>query len=54
MHPSRRATRAERVLIVPLSADVEPPRYVLGLQYHFPDCGRGTRWPGTGLRVRER
>ena len=29
-------TRAERVLIVPLTADVESPRYVLSLQYHFP------------------
>ena len=34
-------TRAERVLIVPLPADVEPPRYVLGLQYHFPDWRAG-------------
>ncbi|MGA2255473.1 MAG: hypothetical protein ABSG53_12480, partial [Thermoguttaceae bacterium] len=28
--------RAERVLVVPLLADVEAPRYVLCLQYHFP------------------
>ena len=27
-----------------MSADVEPPRYVLSLQYHFPDRG-GARWP---------
>jgi len=28
--------RAERVLMIPLSANVEPGRYVLCLQYHFP------------------
>jgi hypothetical protein len=28
--------RNERVLVIPLSADVEPPRYVLSLQYRFP------------------
>jgi hypothetical protein len=31
--------RGERGLVIPLPADVEPPRYVLSLQYHFP----GTR-----------
>jgi len=29
-------TRAERILRIPLSADVEPGRYVLSVQYHFP------------------
>ena len=34
--PVNPLARAERVLIVPLTADVEPPRFVLSLQYHFP------------------
>jgi hypothetical protein len=29
-------TREKNDLVIPLSADVEPPRYVLSLQYHFP------------------
>jgi hypothetical protein len=38
--------RAERVLVIPLSAEVEPRPCVLSLQYHFPGAGTGHAFAG--------